>query len=302
MPSQIVTPPSVEPVSLAEARSYLRVDADVTSEDALITDLIAAARQDAEKITWRALVMQTWRATLDRFPGPGANSAGSTWVPSSYAVMPGPVLTAVPQGKTGYEIFLPKPPLVTVNSIKYIDQNGVQQTLATDQYLVDTVSEPGRVTPAYGTSWPSTREQANAVEVSFNCGYASKITADATANTITPTLWPTLAVNDAAVFSNSGGALPAPLAAGTTYYVQSVVSAGVYKFSATVGGAAIDLTDAGSGTSFIGAVPEGIKRWMRVRVNTIFENREEVALLNRGKIELLPYVDGLLDDYRVKSF
>lgn len=48
-----------------------------------------------------------------------------------------------------------------------------------------------------------------------------------------------------------------------------------------------------------GKVPEGIKHWILVRVNTLFENREEVAVLQRGSVSALPYVDTLLDPYRV---
>lgn len=225
MAIQIVTAPTSEPVSLAEAKGYLRVDSDLSADDATITGLIAAARQDAEKITWRALITQTWKLVADRFPRPGYGYTASVWYGPQFGSMPGPITMVPLEGKTGYEIFLPKPPLVSVNSIKYIDTNGVQQTMDPSLYLVDTVSEPGRITPAYGQTWPTIREQANAVEVNFTCGY----------------------------------------------------------------GAAA-------------AVPEGIKRWMKIRVATIYNNREEVAVLARGKVELLPYVDGLLDDYRVKSF
>jgi uncharacterized phiE125 gp8 family phage protein len=50
------------------------------------------------------------------------------------------------------------------------------------------------------------------------------------------------------------------------------------------------------------AVPQGIKNWMLIRLATLYENREEVALMNRGKIEPLPYVDRLLDSYCVVTF
>ena len=45
-------------------------------------------------------------------------------------------------------------------------------------------------------------------------------------------------------------------------------------------------------------VPEGIRHWMLVRINTAFENREEFAILQRGTVSALPYVDYLLDEYR----
>ena len=68
MPLQLVTPPAEEPVSLAEAKLHLRVD--FPNEDALITALIAAARQAAETLTGRQLVTARWKLVLDSFPGP----------------------------------------------------------------------------------------------------------------------------------------------------------------------------------------------------------------------------------------
>jgi len=56
-----------------------------------------------------------------------------------------------------------------------------------------------------------------------------------------------LAANTAVVFTTTG-ALPAGLTAGTTYYVKTVLTADTFTVSATAGGAAIDTTDAGSGT------------------------------------------------------
>lgn len=50
--------------------------------------------------------------------------------------------------------------------------------------------------------------------------------------------------------------------------------------------------------SLAAAVPAGIKQWIMLRVNTLYENREAVAILPRGRLEALPYVDGLLDPYR----
>lgn len=46
-------------------------------------------------------------------------------------------------------------------------------------------------------------------------------------------------------------------------------------------------------------VPEGIRQWILMRVATMYENREEVALLNRGRIQDLPFVDSLLAPYSV---
>ena len=60
------------------------------------------------------------------------------------------------------------------------------------------------------------------------------------------------------------------------------------------------LFDAGYGDA--SAVPEGIKAWIKLRVGSLYEHREDFALMTRGRIEALPFVDGLLDPYRVISF
>ena len=60
------------------------------------------------------------------------------------------------------------------------------------------------------------------------------------------------------------------------------------------------LFDAGYGTA--ADVPEGIKAWIKLRVGSLYEHREDFALVSRGRIEALPFVDGLLDPYRVISF
>ncbi|NNM72652.1 head-tail connector protein [Enterovirga aerilata] len=58
--------PAVEPVTLAEAKAYLRLDGD--DEDAVVASLVAAARQVLECATRRAFIAQTWRVRLDRWP------------------------------------------------------------------------------------------------------------------------------------------------------------------------------------------------------------------------------------------
>ena len=138
MASRLITAPAVEPVTVAEARAHLYVSH--TDDDALIAAFISAARQDCEHRTQRALITQTWERTLDRLP------AGMS---------------------------LPMAPLASVTSIKYIDGNGVEQTLDPSAYYVDTDSEPGWVLPAYGTAWPSARDLPNAVRVRYVAGYGA---------------------------------------------------------------------------------------------------------------------------------
>jgi len=49
------------------------------------------------------------------------------------------------------------------------------------------------------------------------------------------------------------------------------------------------------------SVPEGIRQWILLRVNTLYEHREEVEVV-RGQIAPMPFVDGLLDPYRILRF
>jgi uncharacterized phiE125 gp8 family phage protein len=129
--------PVDEPVTVAELRQHGRISG--TADDAWLMAAIGAARDKVEQEIGRALIRQTWTAYLDRFP-------------------------------LGF-VRLPMPPLHAIASVKYIDPNGAQQTLASNVYESDTHSTPARFGLAYGRSWPSTRDQMNAVEVAYTCGY-----------------------------------------------------------------------------------------------------------------------------------
>lgn len=132
--------PTTEPLTLSEAKAHLRVDHP--SEDTLIAALVQAAREYVEAFTHRALITQTWKLTIERFP-------------------------------SGDYIELPKAPLISVGSVQYIDTAGAQQTLATSVYDADTTCTPGVVRLKYDQSWPSTRDVWNAVEITFDAGYGA---------------------------------------------------------------------------------------------------------------------------------
>jgi uncharacterized phiE125 gp8 family phage protein len=144
------TAAATEPVTLAEMRLHLKVDDDMTADDALISSLIAAARDYAEMYTRRAFVTQTWDMKLDGFP----------WSATQYR-------------KHANEILIPKPPLQSISSITYTASDGTSTTLAASGYSVDTAGSPGSVYPAYDTVWPVTREIPNAVTIRFVAGYGA---------------------------------------------------------------------------------------------------------------------------------
>lgn len=62
-------------------------------------------------------------------------------------------------------------------------------------------------------------------------------------------------------------------------------------------GAVSVIFDAGYGSA--ADVPEGLKSWIKLRLGSLYAHREEVASIARGRIDPLPFVDGLLDPYKV---
>jgi uncharacterized phiE125 gp8 family phage protein len=141
MSLSLVTAPASEPVSTSDFKEHARITN--TDEDSLVANLIVAARRWVENYTSRQLITATWRLVLDRFP------LGDC------------------------EILIPLPPLQSVGSITYVDENGTSQTWAATEYVVDTASEPGRVYLGYNKSWPDTRSQRDAVTIDFDAGYGS---------------------------------------------------------------------------------------------------------------------------------
>jgi hypothetical protein len=162
----LLTPPAVEPVSLAELKEFLRVDAGDTSQDGTIAALATEARGWAEAFTWRRFVQQTWRVQLDFFPGYYAKVTGQ---PGSSAILSGPALLA----GIRFAIVLFYPPVQSIVAFQYENANGIVTVLnpATD-YLQDLQSNPARLTPPFSQMWPVARVVLNAVQIDYTVGYA----------------------------------------------------------------------------------------------------------------------------------
>lgn len=140
---------AIEPVSLDDAKLQLKLPVGVAHpEDALIESIvIPAMRQRAEIATNRQLTQVIYDLTLRDF------GWADDWLE------------------------LPKPPLVEVISISYVDATGILQTLNAATYGVYAPTGPkpprGRVTLAYGQTWPLPRAQVDAVTVRFLAGYSA---------------------------------------------------------------------------------------------------------------------------------
>jgi uncharacterized phiE125 gp8 family phage protein len=142
--------PAATPVSTAEAQLQVR------SEDpALLAHLgriVDAATARAEAYCRRRFVSQKWRETFDEFPT-GCRTAAAR----------------------RRALVLSHPPLISVQAVKYIDANGVEQTVSSGDYVTRTSETPGEIVPVYGKEWPTPRSEPGAVRVDFTCGYGAAV-------------------------------------------------------------------------------------------------------------------------------
>lgn len=138
-----VTPPAATPVSVAEAKAHLRVDH--SDDDALIEALVQAATDHLDGwsgILGRALVTQTWRVDLSRFPRCDV-------------------------------LRLPLSPIQSISSIAYWDALNTDQTFAAQNYSLHADARGALIALASSASWPGLYTRADAVRVTFVAGYGA---------------------------------------------------------------------------------------------------------------------------------
>ena len=141
--------PASFPVSVDEAKSHLRIEAeDLTTADvATLTTYIGAATNYVEEYLRRRLVTQSWDYKFDEFP-PGRE-----------------------------DLVIPASPLQQVSFVNYLDPDtGATTVFSASDYSVDAPEgnpnpPRGRISLAYQKDWPTTRVQKNAVEVGVVVGY-----------------------------------------------------------------------------------------------------------------------------------
>jgi uncharacterized phiE125 gp8 family phage protein len=137
MTSYLLAGPAEEPVSLAEAKAFLKVDD--SAEDGLITTLIGAARMHVEGVTGRALLAQSWRVVLDDWPDNGV-------------------------------VKLPVTPFVAVTEITAYDTAGAAHEVPLAQFM----SEPDRLLlPSTVAGMPVLRERQG-IEVDYVAGFGTE--------------------------------------------------------------------------------------------------------------------------------
>jgi uncharacterized phiE125 gp8 family phage protein len=134
------TDPASNPVTLAEAKLYARIDC--TDEDDLITTLIQVATDYIERYLNRQLITATYVGSLDSFPSE--------------------------------TLKLPKPPFLSVVSLTYINSSGARTGVSTSVYETNENGMYGELYLARNQSWPTDAEcRENSIEVTFTAGYGS---------------------------------------------------------------------------------------------------------------------------------
>ena len=138
MPSLLVIPPAVEPVSLAEAKAHLRVGH--ADEDQLIATLVAAARRQVEARTGLVLVEQQWTVFRDDWPETGV-------------------------------IELPLAPVIAVDELAAYGEDDIKAVIDPPHYYADLASRPPRLMLRGSRVWARPGRIGNGVAITLTAGF-----------------------------------------------------------------------------------------------------------------------------------
>ncbi|MCA0423657.1 MAG: head-tail connector protein [Proteobacteria bacterium] len=133
-----LTPPADEPLSLAAARAWLRVDGE--DEDALITALVAASRETVETLAGRRLMAQGWRITRDSWPEDGC-------------------------------IRLPLGPVLALDAVRLIDAQGAAMPLPLAAFRLDGNRQPPLIETI--AMVPAPVLARGGIEIDVTCGFGA---------------------------------------------------------------------------------------------------------------------------------
>ena len=131
-----------EPITLAELKEQLRIESSTTEDDTFLTGLIVSSREAVEAILGKVLINQTVVAKLDEFP------------------------------KDDY-FELPTPPVSSVTSITYFDEDNASQTFSSASYSLNDYCDPDRIVRNTDVDWPATYDRWDAITVTYQSGFAN---------------------------------------------------------------------------------------------------------------------------------
>ena len=149
--------PSIEPVTLAEAKTHLRIEH--TADDTYIEGLIQAAREYVEQETNRVLITQTWEYYLDDL---GVNQNTEWWDGTRE------LATTVLQKRC---IELPLGPVQSITSVKTFDEEDNETVFDSSKYFLDVASLPARLALRRNQNWDTFTRETNGFQVTYVAGY-----------------------------------------------------------------------------------------------------------------------------------
>lgn len=166
---QQATFPEVEPVTLAQAKSYLNLPSGSSDQDDTITRMIVAAREDGERLTDRILAQRQFVQCLDSFPYFIDTIQSQQAYPPSYYSLPRYSTTLWNYSQM---IKVSKNPVISIDDFRYVATDGTEKTLQPGvDYIVDPVGQPARIFPKVGGNWPPCLYAPNAVKIVYTAGY-----------------------------------------------------------------------------------------------------------------------------------
>ena len=126
------------PVTLTEAKAQLRVDD--TSEDTLISALIASSTALVGEMAGRVMAEETWAASWSSIAG---------------------------------DIVLPKSPVKELVSVAYYDSADTLQTMSNTDFHLFLSDDYSVLRPKPNKAWPVTAVREDAITITFKAGYAT---------------------------------------------------------------------------------------------------------------------------------
>ena len=159
----VVTGPAVEPLTAEDLWAHLRTDEN-EFPDAL--DYITAARSHIESLTNVAMIEQTCRMTIDRWP----NGSEAWW--DGVQQLPASELYNASSMRS---VALPRWPLSSIVSVTVYGEDGEANAInVANTFDVDTFSNPGRLTLKRGATWPVAMRANNAIEIIYTAGHGDQ--------------------------------------------------------------------------------------------------------------------------------
>jgi len=159
----LVTGPAAEPVTADDLRAQLN---GVSDTDAYLEGLIAEAREEVEYASGLALISQTWRLTIDCWPG-----YKEQWWDGVREGHRGSLSMGMAYGGAPF-VTLRRMPLASITSVTVYGEDSVATAVdVAATFDVDTAQKPGRLALKSGAAWPVALRAVNAIEIVHVSGY-----------------------------------------------------------------------------------------------------------------------------------